>query len=71
MVITNDTHIVYCSTDGRFIALAENMSFALQLYHALAELTVLDERYEYELLTTYLRKNGFQADTAMEKLINA
>lgn len=69
MSFSRDTHIVYCSTDGRFIALAQNVSAANALYRALAETTVLDEQYGYELLVEYLRKHGFQADAFMEKLI--
>lgn len=63
----NDVWIIYCKTDGRFIALAQNEAHALQVYHALAETTVLDEHYEIERLEFYLRSMGFQADTWLEK----
>lgn len=64
-------HIVYCVTDGRYIAIAQNVNAAMAIYRALAETTVVDEQYEVESLRQYLTKSGYPADNIGERVFFA
>lgn len=67
----NEFHIVYCTTDGRYIAIAQNKEAAWTIYRALANTSVVDEQYEVESLRQYLTKSGYPADMIGERVFFA
>lgn len=66
-----DFHIVYCVTDGRYIAIAQNQNAAMAIYRALANTSVVDEQYDVQSLRQYLTKNGYPADNIGERVFFA
>lgn len=64
-------HIVFCVTDGRYIAIAQNENAAMTIYRALANTTVVDEQYDVQSLRHYLTKSGYPADNIGERVFFA